>query len=225
VYLLSPRINQIIVTLLLAAGICQADIILNPIDRGTYTENGNHDPLFHNYVIGRASPSSLIVNNFFVFDLSGIGEQVLSAEFRIFSSWYTSADPSETFTVYDITGDIPAIRDGSAGVAGFMDMESGNAYGDFSVSSGDNGTMLDITLNTQAIADINSSLGGQFAVGGTVSTLDMITPREERIFVFTDPDNPADGVELVLTLIPEPSVLGLLLLGCGMLALRRRRMR
>ncbi|NCC62279.1 MAG: PEP-CTERM sorting domain-containing protein [Verrucomicrobiae bacterium] len=221
----SQRTSRFIVALLLAAGICQADVILNPIDRGTYYEDGYHNPLYHNYIIGRGSPSSLIANNFFVFDLSGVSEQFIGAEFRIESNWYLSADPSETFTVYDITESIPSIRDGSAGIAGFADMQSGNAFGDISISSGDNGTMLSIVLNAQALQDINAGSGGLFALGGTVSTLDLITPREEQIFGPTDPDNPADGVELVLTLIPEPSVLGLLLLGCGMLALRRRRMR
>lgn len=222
--LLSQNTNRIIVALLLVAGICRADVILNPIDRGVYAEDGTHYDSY-SYIIGRPSPVSQISNNFFVFDLSGVSEQVIGVEFRIESNWYLSADPSETFTVYDITGSIPAIWDGSAGVAGFTDMQSGNAYGDISVSSADNGTMLDISLNAQAIQDINNSLGGQFAFGGTISTLDLINPREEEIFGPTNPDNPADGVELVLTMIPEPSVLGLLLLGCGMLALRRKRMR
>ena len=221
----SQRTNRLIVGLLLAASICRASITLNPVDRGTYTENGDHDPVYNNYVIGRGGPSSLVVNNFFVFDLSGILEQVISAEFWIESNWYISADPSETFTVYDITGSIPAIRNGSAGVPGFTDMQSGNAYGNISVSSADNGTMLHLILNAQAIQDINAGLGGLFAIGGTVSTLDMITPRQEEIFVFTDPDNPADGVELRLTIVPEPSALGLLIVSCGLMVLRRMKNR
>ncbi|MBU0679262.1 MAG: PEP-CTERM sorting domain-containing protein [Verrucomicrobia bacterium] len=225
-YSLSQRTSRFIVGLLMLVGVCHADIILNPIDRGTYSATGNHDPNYHNYIIGGSSSGhDFISNNFFVFDLSGLSAQVISAEFWIESNWYLSADPSETFTVYDITGSIPAIRDGSAGVAGFTDMQSGNAYGDISVSSADNGTMLSITLNAQAIQNINAGLGGQFAIGGTVSTLDLITPREEQIFGPTNPDNPADGVDLRLTIIPEPSVLGLLIVGCGMLALRRRRIR
>jgi len=210
----------------LAASICRADIILNPIDRGTYTATGAHSPEYHNYVIGSSSSDpDFISNNFFVFDLSGVLEQVISAEFWIESNWYISDDPSETFTVYDITGSIPAIRDGSAGLAGFTDMQSGNAYGSIDVSSADNGTMLHIILNTQAIQDINAGLGGQFAIGGTVSTLDMVTPRQEEIFGPTNPDDPRDGVELRLTVVPEPSVFGLLIASCSVLTLRRIRIR
>lgn len=224
-YSSSQRTNRLIVGLLLVASVCRASITLNPIDRGTYHEDGSHDPLGHNYVIGRPSPVSQIGNNFFVFDLSSVLDQVISAEFWIESSAYISADPSETFTVYDITGSIPAIRDASAGVAGFADMQSGNAYGNIDVSSADNGTMLHLILNAQAIQDINAGLGGLFAIGGTVSTLDMITPRDEQIFVFTNPDDPRDGVELHLTIVPEPSAMGLLMVSCGMLALRRMRIR
>ena len=222
----SQRTNRLIVGLLLAASICRASITLNPIDRGTYTATGAYDPQYHNYVIGSSSSDhDFISNNFFVFDLSGVLDQVISAEFWIESNWYISADPSETFTVYDITGSIPAIRNGSAGVAGFTDMQSGNAYGNISVSSADNGTMLHILLNAQAIQDINAGLGGLFAIGGTVSTLDMITPRQEEIFGPTSSDNPADGVELRLTIVPEPSALGLLLVSCGMMVLRKMKNR
>ena len=117
-YSSSQRTNQLIVGLLLAASICRASITLNPIDRGTYTATGAHSPEYHNYVIGSSSSDpDFISNNFFVFDLSSVLEQVISAEFWIESNWYISDDPSETFTVYDITGSIPAIRDGSAGLA------------------------------------------------------------------------------------------------------------
>lgn len=221
-YLSPRRTSGFILGLLLVAGICKADVILNPIDRGLYDEYGDHDSALTPYTIGRPSSSSPVVNHFFVFDLSSVSETVVGAELRVESNWYLSDDPSETYVMYDVATDIFDLRGGYGdGISTFNDLQSGNSYGNTSVSSADNGTMVHIALNTQAIQDISAGLGGQFAIGGTVSTLDMITPREEEVFMFTDTANPADGVELVLTLIPEPSALGLLLVGCGMLALRR----
>ncbi|NCC53186.1 MAG: PEP-CTERM sorting domain-containing protein [Spartobacteria bacterium] len=223
---LSQRTSRFIVALLLVAGICRADIILNSIEQGQYYDTGDSNlPLIHQYGAGRGSFDSPVANNLFVFNLSSVSDPVLSAELRIESNWYFSADPFETYTICDVSTDLISLMNGFGGISAFNDLQSGNTYGAIDISAVDNGTALSILLNAQAIQDINNSLGGQFAIGGTVSTLDMITPRQEFVFPFTDPDSPSEGVELVLTLIPEPSVLGFLLLGCGMLALRRRRMR
>ena len=47
----------------------------------------------------------------------------------------------------------------------FSDLQSGNVYGAGVVSASDVGTPIEITLSSLAIADINASSGGLFAVG------------------------------------------------------------
>lgn len=220
------NINRVAVVVFLFLNLSGSADIINPFDRGNYSATGVHSTSSLSYEIGSSSADhDFIKNHFMVFDLSGISQTVIGAELQIYSPAYGSTDPLETYEIYDISTDIDSILDGTAGVVGFNDMQSGNLYGSADVSLADNATTLSITLNAQAVLDISNSLGGEFAFGGTVSTLDYLTPRREEIFVGTSSGNPADGVALVLTIIPEPSVLGLLLLGCGMLALRRRRMR
>ena len=217
------RVAAVVFLLLNLSG--RADVI-NPFDRGNYTATGVHSTSSLSYEIGSSSANhDFIRNHFMVFDLSSISETVIGAELQIYAPAYGSTDPFETYEIYDISTDISSILDGTAGVAGFNDMQSGNLYGSTDVSSADNGTTLSIQLTPSAVQDINDQLGGWLALGGTVSTLDYLNPRQEEIFVGTNSGNPADGVSLVLTIIPEPSVMGLLLLGCGILALRRRRMR
>lgn len=219
------NINRVVALLFLFLILPGWADIVTPFDRGRYLATGYHDTSGHSYAIGSPGELDYLSNHFMAFDLSGISEQILSAEFRIDSPYYSSADPFETYKIYDITSDMNSILDGSAGVAGFNDMQTGNLYGSIDVSSADNGTILSIQLNSMAIQEINNHLGGWFALGGTVSTLDFVNPRTEEIFGFSDPDDPTDGVSLVLTVIPEPSVNALLLLGGGLIALRRKRIR
>ena len=225
-YSSSPRTNRLIAGLMLAAAICRADIILSPIEKGQYYDTGDSNlPFIHQHGAGSGSSDSPVANNFFVFNLSGISQPVLTAELRIDSNWYFSADPFETYITYDVGTDIATLMNGSGGISAFTDLQSGNSYGNINLSAADNGSTVSIFLNSQAIQDINNILGGQFAIGGTVSTLDILTPRQEFVFPFTDPDSPSEGVSLVLTIIPEPSAFGLLIISCGMLALRRMRIR
>ncbi|MBU0676483.1 MAG: PEP-CTERM sorting domain-containing protein [Verrucomicrobia bacterium] len=204
--------------MLLIASICHADMILHPIDRGRYANDGYHETLNAAYGVGYGG--TFINNNFFVFNLGGLSEEVLSAELQLFNPWSISPDPFETYATYDVNTDLTSLMNGSGGTNAFNDLQSGNSYANVNISSADNGTTISMTLNAQAIQDINNSLGGLFAIGGTVTTLDIPRGLQEELFGFTSTDNPADGVDLRLTIIPEPSVLGLLLLGCGMLILQ-----
>lgn len=223
-YLSFQRISGFVFAPLTVAGICYGDMILNPIDRGRYSDTGYHETL--NVAYGVGNGGTFIDNNFFVFGLVGLTEEVVAAEIQIFNPWSISPDPYETYTLYDVSTDIASLMNGSGGTSAFYDLQSGIIYGSINISADDNGTTIAIALNAQAIQDINNNAGGLFAVGGTInSTIDYINPKQEEIFGFTSTDNPAAGVSLILTTIPEPSVLGLLIASCGLLALRRIQIR
>lgn len=219
-YLSSQRTSLSIVGLCFLACVCRADLIVNPVDRGMYANDGYHDTLSIAYGVGNGG--TFINNNFFVFNLAGLGEEVVAAELQIFNPWSISPDPYEAYTIYDVNTDITSLTDGFGGTNAYNDLQSGNAYGSINISAADNGTTISITLSALAIQDINNNAGGLFAVGGTIdSTINYSTPQQEEVFGFTGAGSPADGVSLLLTTIPEPSVLGLLIASCGLLALRR----
>ncbi len=203
-----------------AAGQVHATVItLDAVDRGWYTEAGSHSPTNLNYVVGDISLTDGDRHNFFVFDLSGVTDNILSATLSLVNpaNGYVSGDSSETYDLYDVTTSTATLTAGTAGIAGYTDLGSGVTYGSYTATAGDNGTTVLITLNSAAIAALDAA-GGLFAVGGTLATTLDVTDNTEQFFGFTSADVLTD-TQLILTTatVPEPSSLALL--GIGSLSL------
>ena len=217
---------------LLAGGMQPAKaqtITLNAVDSGWYDEFGRHTPANQNYLAGRSFVfgigGTLVFNNFFVFDLPAFAQPIASAELRIFNptNGYFSLDPTEIYTLFDVSTPISALVAGGTGRTDiFADLGSGVPYGSQVVSAEDNGRIVTIGLNAAGVTAL-SGASGLFALGGTLTTLSPGGPLIERVFGFT---SEASQRQLVVTLIPEPGTLALFstsalgLLGCGW---RRRR--
>jgi hypothetical protein len=197
---------------------------LSAIDSGFYNDLGDHVSTATSYIVG-ADPVRLDRRNFFVFDLSGVpaGEIVVSATLRLEMpvTGYLSPDPSETYVLHDVSMPIVTLRAGGIGVPGaFADLGSGAVYGTRALGSGDNGTLVEISLTPAAIADLNAALGGLIAIGGALTTL-----RGQFIdeFAFGSTFTGGEVRQLELVTTPEPSPIALLLGGLGGLAWARRR--
>ena len=184
--------------------------VLNAIDSGWFSELGNHIASNDNYIVGvcgddACNGDSLNRNDYFVFDLGSENLGASSAVLRLMNppnavnaqNGYISTNPSELYQVFDVSTnpvDLMADQSGETGI--FDDLGSGVSFGNRLVSAADNGTFVEITLNSDAIAALNSSTGN-WAIGGTLTA-----------------EAP----------VPEPTTL--LLLGSGLLVggrLRRRR--
>ncbi|MEO0510289.1 MAG: PEP-CTERM sorting domain-containing protein [Verrucomicrobiota bacterium] len=202
---------------------------------------------------GSSGSRAEVTRNFHVFDLSNLSGTVTSATITFFhpgengqgSTSYDSPDSSETITFFDVgsssASDIASFTN-ALGV--FADLGTGTSYGTLTTDSSvntldDSGTFQTITLNSDALASIQSSidLGGDWLIGGSLTTwqpdgsqLPGGNPNaNERIFRGSTSAAFANLPPTTLTLdgvvVPEPSLLTLFLgLGAlGFSTVRRRR--
>lgn len=186
-------------------------------------------------------------NNYFVFDLSGVGGTILSASLELYAGVYESVDPTETFLIGApadpgaALGDAMFLKgehalgpsafdspfDPAIGVAMGLHGNLGGGptpFGGAIISTGDDGSTLSIMLDAGGIAYLNSFLGGSVLIAGFVPT--AIPPASpQQPFGLTGPDIPGgDPLTPTLTVtIPEPGTLALALLGTGALVTLRRR--
>lgn len=225
----------VLLTVVLDCQFCSAaKVVIQQTTRGYITESGHRNPTILNYGVGdlRSSACDLVLagcvsdaRNFFVFDLSSVTEPIASAELVLQvpsqfpgpSQGYTSPDPSENFELHDVVTPLATLVNGTGGVAAHADLGSGTIYGSRTMTAADNGHIVVITLNANAIAALNAATG-LIGLGGSLTTLDAAA-NEEYTFGFTSFLSISD---LRLTLVPEPSTSVLCLVGVATALMRRK---
>lgn len=218
--------------LLLGAGAypaAAAPVTLAALDSGQYDAVGSHLLTNENYLTGIFNTER---RSFFLFDLSSVSGTINSATLRLFNPevsaflhGYVSPDPTETLNIYDVGTDATAVTLGTGGAAAFADFGSGTLYGTRTVSAADNGTVVEITLNAAALADLNAA-SGLFLFGGALGSL--AGPSDQHVFGFSMTNFVPDHTrELVLDVssVPEPSMALLLITGAAAYGSRRRKAR
>jgi hypothetical protein len=146
--------------------------VLNSTNRGWYNNSGSNTTTNKNYIAGTVAPG-VTANNFFLFDLTSVGVPITSATLQLVNpaTGYSSTNPTQTYTVYDVSTSFASISAGTGGVAAFNDFGSGGLYAIKSVSAADNGTTVAVGLNGSAVADLEAARtgSGQWGAGGTLS--------------------------------------------------------
>ena len=186
-----------------------ATITLNAIDSGNYDNVfGLHSPTRENYGAGLCIPGDCAagdvgaeLRNFFAFDLSGITEQIVGA--RLILNTETVYDTG-TFTLWDVTTDVDALRAGGSGLFSVWDdLGSGTLFGSKVIGATQDNTLLSVALNLSAINALNTATGSLFAIGGDYDGL-------FGAFFFS---GSFDTRQLVLETVPEPSSVTLFAFG------------
>ena len=216
----------------------QAGTTLYATGASWFTNAGEHTQSSDNYAVG-GEQDGYTRNNYFLFDLSGVSGPITSATLRVYNPdapvsagfpyGYTSADPTETYAVFDVSTPVTDLAAGYgvgslAGQAIFSDLGSGQNFGMTTASLADNGKFVEISLNASGLAALNAA-HGIFALGGTLTTLDAVV-NKESLFASAYLSSVAPNVpQLVISSVPEPAESALLIAGLGLIGLAARRRR
>ena len=167
-------------------------------DTGWYDNSGSHSPSNTNYLVGDSVSK---YRNWMAFNLSTFTTPVTSAKLQIKAYQYSSADPSETYELRDVTTPVSTLTAGGSGLTSiYNDLGDGTIYGSRSFTSADSNQTVTIDLNSALVSAINAKSGQSFALGGQITT-DGIG-NSEYIFGSSNSLSPNTDVQLLLTYGP-----------------------
>jgi murein DD-endopeptidase MepM/ murein hydrolase activator NlpD len=148
---------------------------LNATDTGWYDSTGFHDATNKNYWVSQSGGTQY--RDYAVFNLSGVSQPITAATLNLFnpSDGYNSPLSSDTYSLFDVSTPIATLQGSHTGQVGiFNDLGTGNSYGSQPVtyvSDNEIGQIVSTTLNATGVSALNSSLGGPFAFGGALTSL------------------------------------------------------
>lgn len=149
---------------------------LTGISTGWYDNTGQHLSGDSNYLAGNfiLLNQSLSYNDYFTFNLSGVQGTIASASLTAFDN----QEQNEPFyTLYDVSTPASVLEANQNGAVGiYNDLGSGTVYGTHQVVAADNAANVTITLDSDALAAIQSAEGTAFSIGGSTSPSSVPEP-------------------------------------------------
>ena len=152
-------------------------------------------------------------HNFFAFNaLTGLDGPITSATLNILEpvAGYTSNQPSETFTLTAFPGDISTLTTDGVHPGEFALLANGPVVGQATVTSADDGRTVSISLNASGVNYLNSTIGSQFAFGGFLSSVPLLSTDSR--FIFASSGNLpliSTQLDITTTAVDEPGTLSL----------------
>lgn len=210
----------------------------------TYTFDTSENATTHNLGNWSASAANTSTNtnyaagysgttewrNFFSFNLASLGPnmQVVSATLELRKYGYTSPDASETVQFFDVSTAAATLNNNNGlSISIFNDLGSGTGYGSVALSqAGATNSIVSVSLNGAARADIAAAAGGYFSIGGSCTTC---TPSPafgvpgQNVFSASSATGEQRLIIEAIPAVPEPSTYAMLGIGLAALAFVRRR--
>jgi len=209
----------------------------NSVDRGSYTDAGDHNGTGDSYLTGFDSFDGTQYRSFFVFDIPTLTgtDTYTSATLKLFNGGTSTPNAvgmaGRTFTISSIATDINTLRNGGTGLTSIYNgLRGGTDYGSITFATNPtNGSYLSFNLNAAGLSAINGAAGNQIAFGGSFDVNNTTT--DQYVFGFSGSGTAGDGktrLDLVVNnfVAPEPSTFALLSMapiGIGIVARRLRR--
>ncbi|MEO1526476.1 MAG: PEP-CTERM sorting domain-containing protein [Planctomycetota bacterium] len=201
------------VALVLSATNAQADVVMLTAEAaGSYTTVGNAE-FFSSATTLVANVNGFVSSSYVIFDVGTIGDNVVSLDFAGNSGDQAGRNDDVEIEFNAFIGSIADLTNGTLNIS---ELENARDYGSFS-AAGDLGddTPFSLSLNTNAIEDINAS-GGLFVITAT-------QPLATNTSGFIGDVTAAEFTLTVTTAVPEPSSFAALALASTVLMVRRRR--
>lgn len=225
---LAARIGILLSFALSATGASAATVV--SFDNGWYDDLGQHFPDNINTFTGENSSRRL--NSFYAFDLTG-----QSAASAITITFFANGDfvtdtGSETVGLYDFTGSLDALLNGTGDIAAFADLGSGIQLGQHTltgrISSFDTPMPeFTVALDSSFVSQFNAALASsdkRIALGASLLTL---TPDGggEALWSYSE-RLPAARLNITTAAaVPEPATWAMMLFGLGFIgaAIRKKK--
>lgn len=156
---------------------------------GWYTNLGQNNYGGSNYICG-VNETGNTYRNFFVVDLTdlaslGITPPIISAVLRINSCTPGPISGTQLYELYSVSTPFASFRTGyssgsAAGINIFNDLGTGDLIGSVIVNKSITDYFVEVNLNSAGLANMNSSIGNYFILGGKA---DSITPVPVPIWI------------------------------------------
>ncbi len=208
-----------------------------------FKADGSYTPGFMNYYTGYSVPSTPVERrNWFIFDLSGVSEPIVSATLKLYMPGdpdhpgepcgYISPDPTEDYLVTTSTFHWTAFAEAFGMplpppmiVPLYESLGTGVPFALATVSGDACGSDVEMEVTPEGLAGLNAAIGDSIVVGGRLTDLldTPGTPPSELAFAYTDipsPLMPFPRLEIVT--VPEPATGILTAIGAALLAGGRR---
>lgn len=208
-------------------GAASAQQTINSSDNGWYLDNGVHGPTNTNTYSGEFQ--SQLYRGFWQFDLTGlVPASSISITFLGNNGTFETDTGSETIALFDFTGSVATLLNGTGGLAAYNDLGTGSLLGGHTITAADGSRMPEFTvaLSSAFVSQFNSALGSsdpRIALGAASQTA-LIGGAWDGFWIASGV-TPAARLNITTgaAAVPEPESWAMMLLGFAAIGFAHRR--
>lgn len=195
-------------------------------DNGWYDSAGLHTPSNVNTYTGENG--NRLLNSFYAFDLTGMAS-ASAITITFFANGIFQTDTgSETVGLYDYTGSMNSLLNGTGDTAAFADLGTGKLLGQHTITGVSSSSMplFTVSLSSDFVAQYNAAVASadkRIALGAKLQTV-TLGGAEDAMWSFSGL-RPAAQLNITegVPAVPEPATWAMMLFGIGMIGAAMRK--